>query len=76
MFTGQHYCQSCNKETVHNEVLIRKPSRYDKDPKILGRIKLLLHAFINGGHYYDMDLYVTCQTCGRRELDNKGSEFE
>lgn len=76
MFTGKHHCQSCNKETIHKEVLIRKPSSYDQQPTFLGRFKLLLHTFINGGHYYDMDRYLACQTCGQRKLDNKGSEFE
>lgn len=75
-YPAKHFCQQCSKETPHSEVLVRKPSRYDNDPSLLGKVKLLLHSFINGGHYYDMDRYVTCKECGHKQLDNWGKEFE
>ena len=71
-----HFCKRCNKETAHSEVLVRKPSRYDMDKTILGTLKLLAHTLINGGHYYDMDRYVTCKKCGCKEKDNWRKEFE
>ncbi|MBA5764299.1 hypothetical protein H2O73_18225 [Vibrio sp. 404] len=75
-FSTSCFCNKCQIDTKHSEVLVRKPSRYDTDQSILGRIKLLMHSFINGGHYYDMDRYVQCKVCGQKTLDNKGSEFE
>ncbi|WP_260260983.1 hypothetical protein [Vibrio intestinalis] len=75
-YPATHFCTKCNMETPHKEILVRKPSSYDTDTSLLGRIQLLAHIFINGGHYYDMDRYVTCKVCGTKELDNKGNEFE
>ncbi len=63
-FPASHFCKRCNQETPHSEVLVRKPSRYDTDKTILGTLKLWAHTLINGGHYYDMDRYVTCKECG------------
>ncbi|MGR5284430.1 hypothetical protein ACP3V5_03855 [Vibrio maritimus] len=74
--TSSTYCQACNKPTSHKEMLVRKPSSYDTEPSLMGKIKLFAHTFINGGHYYDMDRYITCQDCGKRTLENKGKEFE
>ena len=65
-----------HRETPHSEVLVRKPSRYDTDKSILGTLKLWAHTLLNGGHYYDMDRYVTCKECGHKEKDNWGKEFE
>ncbi|WP_070971684.1 hypothetical protein [Vibrio sonorensis] len=75
-FPASHYCNKCHSDTPHSEVLVTKPSSYDTDTSILGRVKLFAHTFINGGHYYNMDRYVTCKICGNRQLDNKGDEFE
>ena len=75
-FPAAHFCKRCNRETPHSEVLVRKPSRYDTDKSILGTLKLWAHALLNGGHYYDMDRYVTCKECGHKEKDNWGKEFE
>lgn len=71
-----HFCKACKGETPYSEVLVRKPSKYDSDPTVLGRLKLFAHTFINGGNYHDMDRYVTCKVCGLKELDNKGREHE
>ncbi|MCG9727184.1 hypothetical protein L1D54_04700 [Vibrio brasiliensis] len=75
-FPAAHFCKQCDQQTPHSEVLVRKPSSYDTDTSLVGRIKLMAHTFINGGHYYDMDRYVTCKVCGQKEKDNKGDEFE
>ncbi|MCK6262283.1 MULTISPECIES: hypothetical protein [Vibrio] len=75
-YPATHFCKQCNQDTKHGEVLVRKPSSYDTQTTMRGRILLFLREFINGGHYYNMDRYVTCKTCGHRELDNKGNEFE
>lgn len=75
-FPTAHFCKQCDQQTPHSEVLVRKPSSYDKDTSLVGRVKLMAHTFINGGHYYDMDRYVTCKVCGHKEKDNKGDEFE
>lgn len=75
-FPATHFCKKCNKETPHSEVLTRKSSSYDANPSLVSRIKLLVHTFINGGHYYDMDRHVKCKVCGAIELDNWGNEFE
>lgn len=76
LFSASYFCNKCQTDTEHSEVLVRKPSRYDTDKSTLGRIKLFIHSFINGGHYYYMDRYVQCKICGQKTLDNKGSEFE
>ncbi|MGF1911165.1 hypothetical protein L4C38_17180 [Vibrio kasasachensis] len=75
-FPTSYFCNKCQADTAHSEVLVRKPSRYDTDKSILGRIKLLMHSFINGGNYYDMDRRVQCKVCGQKTLDNKGCELE
>ncbi|MEF1171662.1 hypothetical protein [Vibrio sinaloensis] len=75
-YPATHFCKQCEQETPHSEVLVRKNSSYDTDTSLLGRIKLMAHTFINGGHYYDMDRYVTCKVCGYKEKDNWGKEFE
>ncbi len=75
-FPATHLCKKCNQETPHSEILTRKVSRYDSNPSLMSRIKLLVHAFINGGHYYDMDRHVKCKACGTKELNNWGKEFE
>ncbi|GAB2642278.1 hypothetical protein [Vibrio panuliri] len=75
-YPATHFCQKCQSDTPHSELLERKPSSYDTDTSLLGRITLFAHTFINGGHYYDMNRYVQCKVCGQKELDNKGSEFE
>ncbi|MGY3568677.1 hypothetical protein J4N42_02025 [Vibrio sp. SCSIO 43135] len=76
MFTATQFCEKCQQETVHSEVLVRKPSRYDTQFTWTGRILLFIREFINGGHYYNMDRYVKCKVCGHKQLDNKGDEFE
>ncbi|MGF1720158.1 hypothetical protein L4D20_08985 [Vibrio kyushuensis] len=75
-FLVTHFCKQCNQETEHSEVLVRKASKYDTQTSLFSRFMLFITEFINGGHYYNMDRYVTCKMCGRRELDNKGDEFE
>ncbi|GLQ73744.1 hypothetical protein [Vibrio penaeicida] len=75
-WSAEQYCNTCRKTTSHTETLVRKPSSYDSDTSLLGRIKLSLHTIINGGSYYDMDRYVTCKTCHTKELKNQGNEFE
>lgn len=75
-YPASHFCKKCQSDTPHTEVMVRKPSSYDTDTSLLGRIKLLAHTFINGGEYHDMDRYVECKVCGHKELDNKGNEFE
>ncbi len=75
-YPATHFCKQCEQETPHSEELVRKTSSYDTDTSLLGRIKLMAHTFINGGHYYDMDRYVTCKVCGHKEKDNWGKEFE
>ncbi|MGY2573859.1 hypothetical protein [Vibrio sp. C8] len=70
------YCKRCKIPTEHRESLVRKPSSYDTDKSILGRVTLLIHEFINGGHYYNMNRYVTCTICGKKSLENMGNEFE
>lgn len=71
-----HFCKKCQKDTPYSEILVRKPSKYDTDRSVIGRIKLFAHTLINGGNYHDMDRYVTCKVCGLKELDNKGQEHE
>lgn len=75
-YPAKHFCKQCGQETPHREILVRKTSSYDSDRSLLGRVKLMAHTFINGGHYYDMERYVTCEVCGRKEKDNWGNEFE
>ncbi|WP_047045477.1 hypothetical protein [Vibrio mexicanus] len=75
-YPATHHCNQCKEQTPHREILVRKPSEYDGDTSPLGRVKLFVSSVINGGHYYNMDRYVTCQVCGTKELDNKGNEFE
>ncbi|MBD1559832.1 hypothetical protein HC752_23150 [Vibrio sp. S9_S30] len=72
----EQYCDTCRKTTPHKEIMVRKPSRYDTDCSILGRIKLFVHSWINAGEYHDTDRYVTCKVCNHQVLDNRGSEFE
>ncbi|MEZ8064639.1 MULTISPECIES: hypothetical protein [Vibrio] len=75
-YPAAHFCKQCEQKTPHREVLVRKTSSYDTDTSLLGRIKLMIHTFINGGKYYAMDRYVTCKVCGHKEKDNWGNEFE
>ncbi|WP_434762081.1 hypothetical protein [Vibrio fortis] len=75
-YPATHFCKTCNQETPHSEILVRQPSRYDVDKTWLGKVKLFAHSIINGGHYYNMDRYVTCKICGTKERDNWGNEFE
>ncbi len=75
-YPATHFCKQCSQETPHSEILVRKTSSYDNDRSLLGRVKLMAHTFINGGHYYDMERYVTCKVCGHKEKDNWGNEFE
>ncbi|EGA69252.1 hypothetical protein VISI1226_02582 [Vibrio sinaloensis DSM 21326] len=75
-YPATHFCKQCEQETPHSEELVRKTSSYDTDTSLLGRIKVMAHTFINGGHYYGMDRYVTCKVCGHKEKDNWGKEFE
>ncbi len=70
------YCNRCKCSTEHRETLARKPSSYDNKKTIPGRLMLLVHEFINGGHYYNMNRYVQCTICGKKELENMGNEFE
>lgn len=70
------YCKRCKAPTEHRESLVRKPSSYDTDKSLLGRVTLFIHEFINGGHYYNMNRYVTCTICGKKTLENMGNEFE
>ena len=75
-YPAAHFCKQYEQKTPHREVLVRKTSSYDTDTSLLGRIKLMIHTFINGGKYYAMDRYVTCKVCGHKEKDNWGNEFE
>jgi len=73
---NMRYCERCKTETEHQETLERKPSSYDQNKSIFGRIMLFVHEFINGGHYYNMNRFVICKQCSTKVLDNKGTEFE
>jgi len=46
-----HFCKACNNETPYSEVLVRKPSKYDSDPSLLGRIKLFAHTCLRSYFY-------------------------
>ena len=70
------YCECCKTVTEHKETLERKLSSYDTNKSIFGRLMLLIHVFINGGHYYNMNRYLTCKICGHKVLENMGNEFE
>ncbi len=70
------YCARCKISTEHRETLERKPSSYDSKKSIHGRVMLLIHEFINGGHYYNMNRYVICTMCRKKSLENMGDEFE
>ncbi|EOC6597804.1 hypothetical protein ACI6KS_003652 [Vibrio parahaemolyticus] len=70
------YCECCKTATEHKETLERKPSSYDENKSIFGRLMLLVHEFINGGHYYNMNRYLVCKICRHKVLDNMGNEFE
>ncbi|WP_038123544.1 hypothetical protein [Vibrio nigripulchritudo] len=73
---AEQYCDTCRTTTNHKEMMVRKPSRYDTDYSLSGRIKLFLHSWINAGEYHDMNRYVTCKACNTKSLDNRGNEFE
>lgn len=70
------YCERCKTDTEHKETLERKPSIYDAKKSIFGRLMLLVHEYINGGQYYNMNRYLVCKTCGHKVLENMGNEFE
>lgn len=70
------HCDTCNQQTEHTESMVRKPSKYDNNKTLFGRLMLFVHEFINGGNYHNMDRYLTCKVCKTRTLHNVGNEFE
>ena len=74
------FCEHCNKETLHKEVIKQKPSKYGKSKK--EQFKAFLSGFFGGvaspfGASLDLvDRYVVCNECGHKKLENKGDEFQ
>lgn len=70
------YCDCCKTDTEHTESLERKPSSYDQNKSLFGRLVLFVHEFVSGGQYYNMNRYFICAVCKKKSLENVGKEFE
>jgi len=74
------YCEKCNKDTEHKEIMKQKPSKYGKSKK--EKFKAFLEGFFSGtaspvlASLDLLDRYVECQTCHHRKLENHGDEFQ
>lgn len=74
------YCHTCQKDTVHKEIVKQKPSKFGRDKK--EQFKAFLSGFFGGtaspfGASLDLiDRYVVCSECGTKTLENHGDEFQ
>lgn len=77
---NQQFCDKCNKETLHKEMIKQKPSKYGKSRK--EQFKAFLEGFFSGvaspalASLELVDRYIVCQECGHKRLENHGDEFQ
>lgn len=75
------YCDQCEMDTEHKEIIKQKPSKYGNSRK--EKLKAFLSGFFAGASVGAplaslelIDRYVVCQQCGHKKLENHGEEFQ
>ncbi|MCG6229670.1 hypothetical protein [Vibrio furnissii] len=76
------FCESCNKETEHKEVMKQKKSKYSNSKK--DKVKEFFDGFFSassaslpaGASLELTDRYIICTKCGKETLENHGTEFQ
>ncbi|RXJ71819.1 hypothetical protein CS022_14760 [Veronia nyctiphanis] len=78
----ESFCETCNAYTKHTQHFQEKKDRY---PNTFwgGVKKVIWETFIIGGStdmlvkkLDELDLVVTCKTCGTKKIENQGRDGE